>query len=285
MLRSGIDPPDPAGTVAAACNLPDWEAPFALRDVRAAALGTRVRIGNDVQVATDARVRARRRAAVLVDPRRLLGHRRRRRPRARRQAVAGPLRRRRDRPHGRARRWPALSVWAARLHGLRRTPGARAPCAQAPRKRRANEPLPHHGEAWAQSAGQRRVGAGALRGQGSEERESAQIHCESGVRRGGWRTGRRGWAIQVAVYARLIRYHPLGAPGELPASDGGASVRWSRGPGLLPSLPGRAPTQAPADDRETAAPLRRPARRAPPPARSGRAARAREAAPRAPRGG
>jgi glucokinase len=44
----------PAGTVAEARNLPDWEAPYPLRDVLAEALGTRVWIGNDVQVATDA---------------------------------------------------------------------------------------------------------------------------------------------------------------------------------------------------------------------------------------
>jgi glucokinase len=45
-----------AGTVAEARNLPDWEAPFPLRDVLAEALGTSVWIGNDVQVATDAEV-------------------------------------------------------------------------------------------------------------------------------------------------------------------------------------------------------------------------------------
>jgi glucokinase len=45
---------DSAGTVGEARNLPDWEAPYPLRDVLAEALGTRVRIGNDVQVATDA---------------------------------------------------------------------------------------------------------------------------------------------------------------------------------------------------------------------------------------
>jgi glucokinase len=43
-----------AGTVAEARNLSDWEAPFALADVLRDAFGTPVRIGNDVQVATDA---------------------------------------------------------------------------------------------------------------------------------------------------------------------------------------------------------------------------------------
>ena len=43
-----------AGTVANARNLPRWEEPYPLRDVLAEALGTKVRLGNDVQVATDA---------------------------------------------------------------------------------------------------------------------------------------------------------------------------------------------------------------------------------------
>lgn len=42
------------GTVSDARNLPDWDAPFPLRDTLAEALGTPVAIGNDVQVATDA---------------------------------------------------------------------------------------------------------------------------------------------------------------------------------------------------------------------------------------
>jgi glucokinase len=45
---------DSAGTVATARNLPDWLEAYPLRDVLADALGTRVRLGNDVQVATDA---------------------------------------------------------------------------------------------------------------------------------------------------------------------------------------------------------------------------------------
>jgi glucokinase len=42
------------GTVASARNLPDWLEPYPLRDALADALGTKVRLGNDVQVATDA---------------------------------------------------------------------------------------------------------------------------------------------------------------------------------------------------------------------------------------
>jgi glucokinase len=46
-----------AGTVADAGNLPGWEGTFGLGEALAEALGTRVRIGNDVQVATDAEFR------------------------------------------------------------------------------------------------------------------------------------------------------------------------------------------------------------------------------------
>jgi glucokinase len=47
---------DGAGTVAGAGNLPHWDAPFALKDALAEALGSPVHLGNDVQVATDAEV-------------------------------------------------------------------------------------------------------------------------------------------------------------------------------------------------------------------------------------
>ena len=45
---------DHEGTVAAARNLPDWEEAYPLRDVLASQLDTKIRLGNDVQVATDA---------------------------------------------------------------------------------------------------------------------------------------------------------------------------------------------------------------------------------------
>ena len=45
---------DAQGTVASARNLPDWEAAYPLRDELSSRLDTRVRLGNDVQVATDA---------------------------------------------------------------------------------------------------------------------------------------------------------------------------------------------------------------------------------------
>ena len=45
---------DDEGTVAAARNLPDWEKAYPLRDELSSQLDTRVRLGNDVQVATDA---------------------------------------------------------------------------------------------------------------------------------------------------------------------------------------------------------------------------------------
>jgi glucokinase len=43
-----------AGTVTSARNLPDWEGTFALGDELSRAIGARVALGNDVQVATDA---------------------------------------------------------------------------------------------------------------------------------------------------------------------------------------------------------------------------------------
>jgi glucokinase len=45
---------DGEGTVAAARNLPDWEEAYPLRDALSGQLDTKVRLGNDVQVATDA---------------------------------------------------------------------------------------------------------------------------------------------------------------------------------------------------------------------------------------
>jgi glucokinase len=45
---------DRDGTVESARNLPNWEAPYPLRDELAGLLETKVRLGNDVQVATDA---------------------------------------------------------------------------------------------------------------------------------------------------------------------------------------------------------------------------------------
>jgi glucokinase len=45
---------DAEGTVAKARNLPDWEDAYPLRDRLAEELGVEVRLGNDVQVATDA---------------------------------------------------------------------------------------------------------------------------------------------------------------------------------------------------------------------------------------
>ena len=45
---------DAEGTVAKARNLPDWEEAYPLRDRLAEELGVEVRLGNDVQVATDA---------------------------------------------------------------------------------------------------------------------------------------------------------------------------------------------------------------------------------------
>ena len=86
-------------------------------------------IGNDVQVATDAEVALGAGARVPLAARRLLGHRRRRRDRARGQALARPRRRRRDRPHGDQARRAQMSVrppWLRRgVRGPRGDGGAR----------------------------------------------------------------------------------------------------------------------------------------------------------------
>ncbi len=46
----------PRGTIAAVVNIPGWEGAYPMRDALAERLGTRVELGNDVQVATDAEV-------------------------------------------------------------------------------------------------------------------------------------------------------------------------------------------------------------------------------------
>ncbi len=48
---------EPNGAVRSARNLPDWEGTFPLAATLSAALGPEVRVGNDVQVATDAEVK------------------------------------------------------------------------------------------------------------------------------------------------------------------------------------------------------------------------------------
>src|SRR5664279_1859564 len=48
------DADEKTGVVSSAKNLPDWEGSFALGDTLQEALGTEVRVGNDVQVATEA---------------------------------------------------------------------------------------------------------------------------------------------------------------------------------------------------------------------------------------
>ena len=68
------------------------------------------------------RVPPRRRPALQLGARRLLGHRRRRRGRPRRQAVAGPGRRGRDRSHRRQARRRPLPLRTARVHGGLRGP-------------------------------------------------------------------------------------------------------------------------------------------------------------------
>ena len=113
--------------VSRARNLPGGTEPFELgptlaERARDAGVRRQRRPGRDRR-----RVRARRRPAVQVAARRVLGDRRRRRPDPRRQAVARPRRRRRDRPHGRQARNGAR----ARAAGA----GAWRPTRAAPRWR------------------------------------------------------------------------------------------------------------------------------------------------------
>ena len=109
-----------AGTVSDAGNLPDGEGAFALGDILAEALGTRIRIGNDVQVANVLHLGAGRPYDSMigvfwgtgVGGGLVLG--------AATGSAAGP---RRDRPRGRQDRRQALPVRAPRcMGGLRRPP-------------------------------------------------------------------------------------------------------------------------------------------------------------------
>ena len=85
----------------ARATCPAGRAPTRSPPTSASELGAPVALGNDVQVATDAEFELGAGPRVPLAARRLLGHGRRRRDRARRQAVGRPRRRRRDRP----RRW------------------------------------------------------------------------------------------------------------------------------------------------------------------------------------
>ncbi len=105
------------GTVAGARNLPGWDGAFELggdagQGARDRGVRRQRRPGRDA-----GRVQARRRQAVQVAARRLLGNRRRRRHRPRRQALARPWRGRGDRPHGDRERRPQVPVRPPRLHG------------------------------------------------------------------------------------------------------------------------------------------------------------------------
>ena len=115
------------GNVTSARNLPGWEGTFPL----AAGARKRARVGGaSMRSATTCRSRPTPSSSWApggpyeLAARRLLGHRRRRRADPRRQALARPGRRRRDRAHGGGDRRRALHLRAARLHGgLRRARG------------------------------------------------------------------------------------------------------------------------------------------------------------------
>ena len=110
------------GDVSHSGNIPGW---YGLVPARRHAGGRPRRAGADRQRRRRrhrGRVPPRRRQGVPVGARRLLGHRRRRRPGPERPALVGTRRGGRDRPRGRAAGRPALPVRAARLHGGVRGP-------------------------------------------------------------------------------------------------------------------------------------------------------------------
>ena len=74
--------------VAEARNLPGWDEPFAMGPALEKALDTKVRLGNDVQVAVDGEFALGAGRDSSLAARRLVGHRRGRRDHPRRQAVA-----------------------------------------------------------------------------------------------------------------------------------------------------------------------------------------------------
>ena len=89
----------------------------------------------------DGRVRARRRARLRLDPGRLLGNRRRRRPDPRRQALDRPRRGGRDRAHGGQGGRRPLSLRAQGVHGGLRGHGGRWRPTPARSTRRATRPI------------------------------------------------------------------------------------------------------------------------------------------------
>ena len=106
-----------------------------------AAFGAPVALSNDVNVATNAEFELGAAQAVPLDARRLLGHRRRRRARARRPAVGGPRRGRRDRPHRRQVRRPRAARAAGSAAWRPTRAAARWRRTRARRSTRARRPI------------------------------------------------------------------------------------------------------------------------------------------------
>ncbi len=119
---------------------PAGRPPSSSADTLSDALGTKVYVGNDVQVATEAEFKLGAGKPYSVAARGVLGHRRRRRADPGRQALAGPRRRRGDRPHGRqaqrcaAARAGGAAAWRPTPAGRRwrPRPGARSTRASRP---------------------------------------------------------------------------------------------------------------------------------------------------------
>ena len=154
------DADEKTGVVSAAKNLPGWEGSFPAR--REPLGGARHR-GPDRQRRPGGDrggVPSRRRQALRLADRGLLGDRRRRRPDPRRQAVAGPGRGGRDRPYGGEAKRGALPLRTAGLPGG--LCGTRGDGGQGParaRGRRRDGPVQDHEAPRPGPADQRRLGA------------------------------------------------------------------------------------------------------------------------------
>ena len=177
---------DDEGTVAAARNLPDWEEAYPLRDDLSCRLDTRVRLGNDVQVATDAEFELGAGAALRLDPRACSGA----------PAWAAASCSTASRGSGRSAAGEIGHVVVNM--GGRKCPCGRRGCMEAyagrlALERRARElvdegpahqPLRDHGGAGTRPAHERRVGAGA-EGRGRVARKLIHAGREGAGRRGG----------------------------------------------------------------------------------------------------
>ena len=198
------------GTISHARNLPGWDGSFELGPTMSSELGPPVFVGNDVQVATDAEFKL-----GAGEPYRSLigvfwgtgvggGID------SRRQTMARARRCRRDRAHGGQAGRTALRLWPSRVHrglcGPRRHGG---PSARESREGSQDRPIQADGEARADPADQRDLGAcaGARRPardrvdrrSGRSARRRNRVGHQPARRRGGGDRRRARRALRAAV--------------------------------------------------------------------------------------